>query len=303
MKIADSLNRACNERDRLGAAPGLRAQILAASEEWSVEDVWCTLRPNDPAFEERHERYRVALVGAGNFQCRGSAGRELLTPGSFLLGNAGEHFECGHEHGTGDRCLAFAYSHEMFARLAADAGVQGGARLPVLRVPPLHALAGIVADAGALWTAPRLASFAAWEELAVRLAAAALRLAADAPRPVRNAPNAERGVARAVRLIEHDPCARLALTDLAREARLSRFHFIRAFAQVTGLSPHRYVRRARLRAAAVRLAIDARPIVEVALSCGFRDVSNFNHAFRVEFGTTPRQHRARQRRLDAMRSV
>ena len=34
----------------------------------------------------------------------------------------------------------------------------------------------------------------------------------------------------------------------------------------------------------------------VALDCGYRDVSNFNHAFRAEFGATPLEHRARLRR-------
>ena len=109
MKIAAPLEKACRERERLGAAPGLNVELLAAAEDWAVEDVLCTHRANDAAFEERHERYRVALVGAGTFQCRAPAGRELLTPGSLLLGNARECFECGHEHGTGDRCLAFAY--------------------------------------------------------------------------------------------------------------------------------------------------------------------------------------------------
>jgi AraC-like DNA-binding protein len=32
------------------------------------------------------------------------------------------------------------------------------------------------------------------------------------------------------------------------------------------------------------------------MSSGFRDVSSFNHAFRREFGATPRQHRQRLRR-------
>jgi AraC-like DNA-binding protein len=300
-KIADSLNEACHARERLGAAPGLRAQVLASGDEWAVEDVLCTLRPNDAAFEERHERYRVALVGAGSFQCCGRPGRELLTPGSLLLGNAGEYFECGHEHGTGDRCLAFGYSPEMFERLASEAGVRGRVRFQGLRVPPLDALAGIVAEAGALWTAPALAAAGAWDELGVRLAAAAVRLAVAPGRFVRHPRNAERGVARAVRLIERDPCARLDLEQLALEARLSRFHFIRTFARVTGLTPHRYLRRARLRAAAVRLAIDDRPILEVALACGFRDLSNFNHAFRAEFGAAPREYRRRQRRLGAVR--
>ena len=60
---------------------------------------------------------------------------------------------------------------------------------------------------------------------------------------------------------------------------------------VTGLTPHRYVLRARLRRAAVRLATNDARVVDVAIACGFRDVSNFNHAFRAEFGVTPRAHR------------
>jgi AraC family transcriptional regulator len=296
-KIAHLLNDACAERERLGTAPGLRVEPLAATDEWAVEDVLCTHRPSDAAFEERHARYRVALVGAGTFQCRTPGGRELLTPGSLLLGNAGDCFECGHEHGTGDRCLAFAYSTEVFEQLAFDAGVRSRARFRALRVPPLHALAPLVAQACAAWAAPRDQIAAAeWEELGVRLAAAAAGVAANPTRMPRGPKNAERGIARAVRLIEKDPCTALGLQALAREAKLSRFHFLRAFARVTGLTRHRYLTRARLRRAALRLAVDDVRVIDVALDCGYRDVSNFNHAFRAEFGATPLEQRARLRR-------
>jgi AraC family transcriptional regulator len=133
----------------------------------------------------------------------------------------------------------------------------------------------------------------AWDEVAIRLAAAAARFAGEPTRAARIPRNAERGVVRAVRLIEHDASRALELDALAREASLSRFHFVRAFARVTGLTPHRYVVRARLRRAAVRLATNETRVVDVAMASGFRDVSNFNHAFRAEFGTTPRAHRAR----------
>jgi AraC family transcriptional regulator len=274
-KIAVSLNAACSERERLGAEPGLRARLLASGDGWAVDDVLCTHRPSDAPFEERHSRYRVALVGAGTFDCRGARGRELLTPGSLLLGNVDEEFECGHRHGTGDRCLAFAYSRQMFERLAFEAGVRGEPRLRALRVPPLPALAPLVAEACVAW-ADALRS-GAWAELGVRLAAAAAHFAGEPRHAPRSPANAERGIARAVRLIEHDPSEPLALDVLAREAKLSSFHFVRAFAHVTGLTPD-----------------DAR-IVDVAMSSGFRDVSTFNHAFRREFGTTPRQHRGRLR--------
>lgn len=288
-KIAVLLNDACSERERLGGEAGLAARTLAAGDGWAVEDVVCTYRPSDASFEEQHASYRVALVGAGTFNCRGPHGRELLTPGSLLLGNAGDGFECGHEHGTGDRCLAFAYEQELFERLAFEAGVRGKARLKVLSVPSVRALAPLVADTFAAWT--MTSRCIAWDEVAVRLAAAAVHFAGAPTRTARSPRHSERGVVRAVRLIDHDVSQPLELDTLAREARLSRFHFIRAFARATGFTPHRYVLRARLRRAAVRLATNDARVVDVALQSGFRDVSNFNHAFRAEFGVTPRAHR------------
>lgn len=290
-KIAVTLRDACAERERRGAEPALRASVLAEGTDWCAEDVLCTYRPRDAPFEERHSRYRVAVVGAGTFHCRGDDGRALLTPGSLLLGNASDFFECGHEHGTGDRCLAFAYAPELFERLAFDAGVRGRARFEALCIPPIDATAGLVADACAAWLRPPTPG--AWDELGLMLAATALRAAAHSVRVPRSPHNAERGVARAVRLIERDLGAPLDLTLLAREASLSRFHFVRTFARVTGLTPHRYVKRARLRRAAGRLASGDARIVDVALECGFRDVSNFNHAFRAEFGVSPREQRRR----------
>ena len=296
-KIAVLLADAVRERERLGAAPALSARLLAAEHDWAVEDVVCTYRPSDAPFEERHDRYRVALVGFGTFRCRGAAGRALLTPGSLLLGNARDWFECDHEHGHGDRCLAFGYAPEMFERLAFEAGVRGAPRLKALRVPPLAVLAPLVAEASATWAqADASAALASWQEIGVRVAAAAARLAAEPARAPRSPANAERGVARAVRLIERDPRAALALHDLAREAKLSRFHFVRAFARFTGLTPHRYLTRARLRRAAVLLATRDARVIDVAAMSGFRDVSSFNHAYRAEFGTTPREHRRYLRR-------
>ena len=45
-----------------------------------------------------------------------------MTPGSLLLGNAGQCFECGHEHGIGDRCLSFSYAPDYFEKITGDLG-------------------------------------------------------------------------------------------------------------------------------------------------------------------------------------
>jgi AraC family transcriptional regulator len=136
-KIAAELHRALEERAVNGAAGQLRSRILAQADEWTVEDVVCTSGPRDRCFEERHTCFRVVIVCAGSFQYCSSRGRELMTPGSLLLGNAGQCFECGHEHGTGDRCLSFGYAPDYFERLAADATVRGGAAyFESRRLPP-----------------------------------------------------------------------------------------------------------------------------------------------------------------------
>src|SRR5438445_158447 len=77
----------------------------------------------------------IAVVLAGTFQYRSSLGRELLSPGSLMLGNEGQRYECSHDHGTGDRCVLFRYTRAYLDRL----GVEG--RFGALRVPPLRPLA------------------------------------------------------------------------------------------------------------------------------------------------------------------
>jgi AraC-like DNA-binding protein len=98
-----------------------------------------------------------------------------------------------------------------------------------------------------------------------------------------------------VRAIEHHPDAALTLQDMAREAGLSPYYFLRTFQLVTGITPHQYLLRTRLRNAAAQLADrnGERPatILDIALECGFRDVSNFNRAFHTEFGISPRRYR------------
>lgn len=272
------------EADRPGRPP---SRILAAGEGWSVSEVICSAGPRDRAFEEQHSQPCIAIVTQGTFQYRSSAGRELMTPGSLLLGNAGQYFECGHEYGVGDRCVSFAYAPEYFEGLAGEASVKGrSGRFGALRVPPVREMSGLVARACALRASN--GAVAEWEEIGLELAARALELASGGAQNEESFPAAEARVTRVVRMIESCPDLKHSLPSLAREAKLSRYHFLRIFQQLTGLTPHRYILRARLRRAATRLLLEPAQVLDVALDCGFGDISNFNHAFRAEFGVSPR---------------
>ncbi|MFY1671064.1 helix-turn-helix domain-containing protein [Plantactinospora sp. WMMB334] len=83
----------------------------------------------------------------------------------------------------------------------------------------------------------------------------------------------------------------LTVDDLARVARISKFHFIRAFALATGLTPHRYLRRMRLETAVELLRNTPESVARIALRCGYRSPGQFARAFRAEYGVPPAQLR------------
>ncbi len=83
----------------------------------------------------------------------------------------------------------------------------------------------------------------------------------------------------------------ISLAELARLVQLSPAHFSHAFKQSLGISPHRYQLRQRIECAKTLLADPHRPVVEIALACGFGYVSNFAATFRKLTGTTPTQFR------------
>ena len=289
-KIAVELERALRRRAVNGTPGHAAPRIVAQGDGWTVADVVCTSGPEDRPFEEQHTHYAIAVVVAGTFQYRSPLGHGVMTPGGLMLGNPGQCYECGHDHGRGDRCVAFWYAPESFERLAADVGARGaGARFRVPRLPALRAWSPLVARAAEGATGSR---DVAWEELGVRLAALALGASSGSGRDDRPLPlNAAAQVTQAVRLIERHPDASLTLSRLAQDARLSPYHFLRTFERLTGVTPHQFIMRARLREAAMRLAGEQGSVLDIALDCGFGDVSNFNRAFRSEFGVSPSAYR------------
>ncbi|HET9183915.1 MAG TPA: AraC family transcriptional regulator [Candidatus Angelobacter sp.] len=276
---------------------------LARGKGWFVSDVTCCAGPRDRAFEEQHAHMSIAIVTEGTFQYRSSEGRELMSPGSLLLGNAGQYFECGHEHGTGDHCVSFSYEPDYFEALAEDAGVCA-TRFRTLRLRPVREMSPLIARACAEAAKPFNSGHAAanesivaldWEAIGQELAVRALELAAGHKVTAASEPAAEARVTRVLRMIESRPDQDHELGSLAREAKLSRYHFLRVFRQLTGLTPHRYILRARLRRAATRLLLEPAKVLDIALDSGFGDISNFNHAFHAEFGVSPRTYRRNSR--------
>jgi AraC-like DNA-binding protein len=96
-----------------------------------------------------------------------------------------------------------------------------------------------------------------------------------------------------LRRLESDFEAPHSLSELARDAGLSSYHFLRVFKDTTGITPHQWLLRARLRRAALLLVATRNAVTDIALDVGFEDLSNFIRTFRAEFGTSPRSYRGR----------
>ncbi len=269
------------------------ARILADGEGWVVREYVCQAGPSDRAFEERHNGFSVSAVVEGSFTYRSDAGDALLYPGALLLGNGGGCFECGHDHGRGDRCVSIAVSDELFGEIAAVAASSSCFRFSTPSMPPSPKALPVVSlmEALSLGT-PALSR----EELVLGLVE---RVVATMANHKRNAavPIAReaRRVVDAIRVIESDAAQPVRLQDLAATARMSKYHFLRVFRRLTGVTPYQYLLSARMRRAALELASSRRPVLAIALDSGFGDLSTFNHRFRTAFGATPTQYRASQR--------
>jgi transcriptional regulator GlxA family with amidase domain len=107
------------------------------------------------------------------------------------------------------------------------------------------------------------------------------------------APPPEHDVVR--RVIEHvhvDLAADLGTPALAAVAGLSPRHLTRLFVDEVGQAPGRYVRSARVTAAARLLETTTLPLAGVAARCGLGTVENLRQAFVGRYGVPPSVHRA-----------
>jgi AraC family transcriptional regulator len=266
-----------------------RRRVLAESADWTVRDITCVAGPHDRPFEEQHDRVSVALVVAGTFQYRTDSGSSMLYPGAFLLGNSGACFECGHEHATGDRCVALSIARSAFEEIAA--GITGASRFR-FRSPMVPARPELIARALALQCAGARGQLET-EGAVFGLVEAIVQLL-TAPGRIAGRTRARdvRQLTGVLRYIDSRPAKSPSLEELAVIAAMSKYHFLRTFRRVTGVTPYQYVLQRRLNRAASVLLATQDPVAKIAMTEGFGDLSTFNRQFRRGVGTTPTQLRS-----------
>jgi AraC-like DNA-binding protein len=232
-----------------------------------------------------HDQYGIGVVDAGGHASWSGRGHVEAAPGNFISVNPGEVHD-GHAIGGRPRTWRILYFEPTVLANLRDDVLEAAQRAFTFAAPVFadRALQRVF-DAAFQHRAGKGGTMSC-ETALLRLVA---RLGAHSTaRPVRDeGPTA--CIRRARDRIDSDPAAALTLVELAKEAGLSRYQLIRAFARELGITPHAYILQRRI-ALAQRLIRAGGDLAEVAAAAGFCDQSHLTRRFVRQFGVTPRRY-------------
>lgn len=254
----------------------------------TVSDFRCTAEPGEKPYAELHGCHSISFVRKGSFgyHCRGRS--HDLVAGSLLIGSPGSEFVCTHDHVCGDECLSFFFAAELVEAIGERAEAwQVGATPPLAELMVLGELAQAAADGR---------TDVGLDEVGHLIASRLVEVVSG--KPGKQATVTARDRRRAVEAalwIDANSQAEIELEDVARQAGVSPFHFLRLFSAALGVTPHQYLVRSRLRRAARHLADDDKAVTEIAYDVGFNDLSNFVRTFHRAAGVSPTKFRQASR--------
>lgn len=101
----------------------------------------------------------------------------------------------------------------------------------------------------------------------------------------------KRRLKRVLEFIDTHVETNMSLDDIAAEACLSRFHFIRAFKRSMGVTPLAYVTDVRISRAKHLLRSTKQTVDEISTMLNFSSASNFTRAFKRTVGSAPKVYR------------
>ena len=254
----------------------------------TVSDFRCSAVPGEKPFAELHRCHSISFVRKGSFGYHSRGRSHDLVAGSFLIGSPGTEFVCTHDHVCGDECLSFFFEPELVETVGDRAEAwQIGAAPPLAELMVLGELAQAAVDGQ---------SDIGLDEVGHLLAQRFVEVVSgEAKKPPRVTALDRRRAVEAALWIEAQSHREIDLEDIARQAGVSPFHFLRSFSSVLGVTPHQYLVRSRLRRAARYLTEDNKPVTDVAYDVGFNDLSNFVRTFHRAAGVSPLKFRQASR--------
>ena len=235
-----------------------------------------------------HDEYAVGRIERGAMRFRFLGRDNLAAAGRINLTVPGEVHD---GHGAD----ASGWSYRMFY-LAPEALILAAAEASKKRLPDFNcgvlddpALAAHLARTHALALedhAPQLAV----ESAVLRLLVNWIARHADGTARVRPARSEPRAVTRAKEYLDSHLADDVRLTQVARAAHLSPFHFLRVFQSSTGLTPHAWLVQRRVEQAR-RLLESSTRLADIAAATGFADQAHMTRLFKAQVGVPPGQYR------------
>lgn len=248
--------------------------------------------PQGPHRDPDHEvleRPTVIFTTQGSWSWRSARGEVEAGRETIVLGNTGEIYTCAHpSRRPVDRAEVMEFGPAM--REIAE-GLPGVARahfeggtFPVVAMPRTRRMRALLArPTGA---GPRLEIDLIALEVLLEIARWAAQGLDDVAELDGDPLEAARGY-----MLEH-LADDIGLSDIARAAHFSAYHFVRAFRRHFGMSPYAYLLRARLLEARRLLRTTDRSVTEIARDVGFLSLSHFITTFRRATGVSPSTYRS-----------
>lgn len=274
------------QRRRIRKIRPMPASTLFRNKSLSVIEYRCTAGPNDRPYVEAHRSHSISFVRSGSFGYRFRGEAYELIAGSLMIGNPGDEYMCTHEHHVcGDECLSFHLTPESADSLAPKVRDvwRTGYVPPLPQLMVLGELAQSVVDGKSDLALDEIGTVMAQRFVAT--------VTDDKPRSLQSTARDRARAIEAALWLENYSHNEVDLESLAARCELSSFHFLRIFSSVTGVTPHQYLVRSRLRRAAKLLADEERSITDIAIDVGFGDLSNFVRTFHRAAGVSPRAFR------------
>jgi AraC-like DNA-binding protein len=227
-------------------------------------------------------------VRKGSFGCQTRGKSFELVAGSILVGYPGDEYLCTHDHVCGDECLSFFLDPELVQTIGDRTEAwRIGSAPPLAELMVLGELAQAAADGRSDIGLDEIGQLFACRFVEV--------VSGGKQKPVAPTARDRRRAVETALWIEANSHRPIDLEQVAVQAGISPFHFLRLFASVLDVTPHQYLVRSRLRHAARLLADDDISVTDIAYDVGFGDLSNFVRTFHRAAGVSPRRFREASR--------
>ena len=108
-------------------------------------------------------------------------------------------------------------------------------------------------------------------------------------------------LSRARKFIDESYQLPLDLSEISKQACLSRYHFLRLFRDTYDTTPHQYLIQKRIEKAKELLRRRSLSVTDVCFEVGFESLGSFSSLFRRCVGDAPKNYR--QRELESLKKI